>query len=451
MDKNTQSKKSKSKKRFLTTQKVFSQGLCSADQMKHSCNKYKNLIKEMLTQKQEHGLTLNLACDKTIYEIMKAQTKFPLEAGEDLNMVYQIADDGSNINDCREIFYTKLYTCTPLIYQTLLNMCSPKEINGIPLNGTNQKAIIFNYTNFLDKKDFEKFYILPQFEAVVKPTLRYEVQKLIADSEANSDLNLGPINQETWYECYKESLLSNVFIVNYSTLLELLIKVQNIPNNIRFMRDVSLIIVDSPNILAHKETKTEYIADFDDLEGSFGNISLINDQNKSNINNSLNALSPLKRMSLKNIRRSTSKPQKNMLEKITELLNTFQKEFNFNLITTVYDYHRIEDLNYLNYKKKDHNFKIENQSRLLYLKLSRDHSIEFAFKPDDNQTKNKIYAIEPFHSYYDMKEHIFAFIINNEGNNYEFLAFTKKPLEEKIELLERMPFVHRKEVKGNAK
>jgi hypothetical protein len=367
----------------LTTQQLFSQNLCKAEnEMNYQSEKYKNLIKEMVNIKRS-GISLNLSSDKTLYELMHNQTRFILETSSVMSKVYQI-DRNEKMNDTRELFYVKNYTITPLIYETIINMCSPDEIDDLPLEFSNQKLIIFNHTNLLDKKVFENEYIYPYFNQHVLPILLSELKKI----ENNLQFN----NKELWLNEFIEKIYKNIFIINYTSLIELLIKVQNLPNVIRIIKDVSLVIIDSPNLLLNQEIKVEH----EDHGVTFKN----------------------KRRSSKNLE------HQNIFEMIYKIINGLQNEFNFNLILTLYDYQRQDLLNYLKYKMNDQNFKIENQTRFCHFIV--ENEIEFIFQLNYLQDKHKIYSIEPFHSYYNINCSYFGYIVHLSENKYKLYVFKKR-------------------------
>jgi hypothetical protein len=298
-------------------------------------------------------------------------------------------------------------------------MCAPTQIECLNLNYLNEKAIIFDYTNIIEKKVFEEEYIKPFFYSEVLPQLENEFEEI---SQSDSVI-IKSIDKHNWLHEFIKKLYDNIIIIRYTNLIELSLKVQNIPNIIKIIKNVCLIVIDSPNLLISQEIKLDHYEE---------NLNEIKDIRRSSHPQGHN---------IKNKRKS-NKFQHNFFDTIYKNLKCFQKEFNFNLILTLYEYQRNEELNYLKYKFNDSYFNIEDHSTFICIKIGEEGRIQFIFQPIQFQDKHKIYSFEPHHLYYDLDCNIFGYLISLDDGKFKFCAYMKKKDVNEIQLLKEFEFLY---------
>ena len=370
-------------------------------------NKYSKMLKEMSNLNELRHLNIDLADEKTLYEQMHLQTKYPLDtSNEKLNELFQL-NQSENSNDTFELFYTKNYTITPLLYRIIISMTSPDIVGELNLGYCNQKVLIFNYTNIFEKDTFDKEFLKPFFHSTVLPELKKEY-----DSSDDYNENEYPINY--WLEEYSNKVYNNIFIVNYTNLTELFFKIQNLPIFLKQLKEISLIILDSPNLLINQSVGLNY--ESESLAEETVNYKTTVAFNKK------------KRKSLKT-------DEKNIYEIINNLINNFQKEFNFNLIITLYDFERLLSLNYLKYRAGDENFMFNISNNFLVNVDPNSDRSSFMFQLKDFRDRHKIYSLEPIESYVNFNCNVFGYIIYIRENIYEFRAYFKKDQFDQIILL----------------
>jgi hypothetical protein len=144
--------------------------------------KYDNMIKESTEKLILNHFELNTVCDKTLNEVIHSREKYKIETTENYEEVLNINMD-KKTNDIFEFFYTKNYTICPILYDVILNMSSPDDIGGLNLPYSNQKTLIFDYTNLFDKETFEKEYLCPFFKDVILPQLEEAYEEIISKSD----------------------------------------------------------------------------------------------------------------------------------------------------------------------------------------------------------------------------------------------------------------------------
>jgi hypothetical protein len=399
-------------------------------------DKYQKLIEQTLHLNNTRSLNLNLTCDKTLYELMHIQSRYPLQVlDEKFKCLLQI-DEEKKSNDTLELFYIKNYTITPILYELILNMSSPYDIGGLNLPFSNQRTLIFDYTKIFNKEIFHDEYLIPFYENTVRPLLESEYDGIINEPDIDEDYkNFVENSKNFWFQEFSEKLFKNIFIISYSSLLELLIRVQNIPNLTKSIKEISLIIIDSPNLLLNQAVKLEHEDEFKD-EG--------NNSHLNNVNKKIN-------VNFKKKRKSYLKEDQTIYEVINTVLNNLQKEFNFNLIYTFYDFDRVENLNYIKYKMNDQNFSFDNYNKYFNFYIGEEDRIQFIFHMKNFEDKHKIYSIEPNHCYYNFDCNVFGYMIfigyieESCSCRYKLLIFMRKRGEGacNIPLLERVIDIER--------
>lgn len=348
-------------------------------------NKYDEMIDILSKRNKISSEYLNLYADKTLLELMNQQTRITLETqNQHFNDILQL-DFTKVSNDVFEIHYHKQSVIYPFLNEIILNMSSPDELRGNPFDFLNHKTIIFEYGRFFDINSFIVEYLTPFFYDKI-------LSMIATDLNENQIINL--------LSEYKERVLSNIYCFSYFSLPELLLKLQNLPYVITQLREVGLVILDSPNLLLSEDIKLSHISDKD------GNLT-------SHIN--------LKK------RKGTSQKNNGWYETINILLNNFRAEFNFNLIYTFYDYKRVESLNHIKYKMNDQNFIFDNNSKYFKIKIGEEDRLQIIFSSNSFvEDKQKLYFLETESSYYNLDINIFG-IVNYLGESkFKFTIFGKK-------------------------
>lgn len=377
------------------------------------CNKADRFMFRVTELNKEHS-ELNLGAllpNKTLYEIMHRQTRYQITTNKpELNEVLASCQKSDKHNDTYEIYYTKNFTFVPLLYNFLINVCSPEDLSGFSLDDfefQDQKAIIYNYTDFFEVEIFEKEFLRPFFEENLYPFL-------------NENFDISDVgDSETLFDEYLGKVLCNIVVVDYFCYLELLLKIQDLPNLIRKVKEVSLVIVDSPNMLINQTINMQH-NNFDETGDELGH-------RRANLQ--LN----------KKRRKSLEEEEVDFLQKINYTLSRLQFEFNFNLVLTLFDYDRAESLGYLRMKSADYNFIFDNKSRYFNLKKNE---VQFIFELKDKYFSQRLVAIEPISYYYDCECNIFAYLFKTGEGGYKFKAFLKNPLEDAVNLLIERDIAH---------
>lgn len=401
-------------------------------------DKYQKFIDKTLELNITRNLNLNLICEKSLYELMHTQSRYTLQAvDEKFKCLLQI-DEEKKSNDTLELFYIKNYTITPLLYDLILSMSSPYDIGGLTLPFSNQQTLIFDYTKIFNKEIFEEEYLVPFYENTLRQLLESEYEAIINDPEVDDDYKMFVMNSKNfWYEEFSEKLFKNIFVISYSSLLELLIKVQNIPNLFKQIKEISLIIIDSPNLLLNQAVKLEHEDELKDEN---------NYNKKTNVN-------------FKKKRKSHFKEDQTVYEVINTVLNNLKKEFNFNLIFTFYDFDRTETLNYIKYKMNDQNFNFDNYNKYFNFFIGEEDRLQFIFQMKNFEDKHKIYSIEPNHCYYNFDCNVFGYMIylgrseDKATCSYKLLIFMRKRGVEacNILLFERIIVIESSDYDSNLK
>jgi hypothetical protein len=361
--------------------------------------KYKKMINEMLKINVERGMNLNVSCNKTLYELMHSQSRFPLQTAEDeMDKILQL-NTSDCLNDTFEFFYTKNYTITPLLYRIIICSCSPDEVFNCSIGYPNQKAIIFNYTDIFDRSVFDKEFLYPFFESEVFSLIQAEIEQFENNSQKTSQVFVPPA-KELLYKEYMRKIYDNIYIINYLDLVELILKLQDLPNIIRKIKDVSLVIVDSPNLLLNQTLNYEYDDEIvkEEIQTRKSNLTIHKKRKKS-----------LKGEEI------------GITEQMNKVINNIQTEFNFNLIYTLFDFDRISELNYLKYKL---NKQFDNK-KCVNVKIGDEDRCEFIFHLKDIQDKHKIYSLEPIPCYVNCNINMFGYVIYVGEGHFIFKAFMK--------------------------
>jgi hypothetical protein len=300
-------------------------------------------------------------------------------------------NSSEKVNETIFLSYTKKYTITPLIYKILIGMCSPDLLKGISINFPNQKAIIFDRTNLLELETFENDYLRPFFEKNIL---------ILFDNDDN----------EMLYNEYKEKILTNIFIIQFFSLPELMLKLQALPYLIKTLKEVSLVIADSINALLSQSVK--YIND------EFENEENVQEHRKITFD--------------KKKRKSLDETEVKLYTDIDNMFSNYKKEFNFNLIFTIFNFSRLNTLNYLAFKKSDPNFVCDNQ-RYFDVKVGDEKKTEFIFGLKDIDNNNQIMCLEPINHFINCNCTLFACVKIKENNTQlEFKAFIKTPNNDQV-------------------
>lgn len=143
-----------------------------------SQEKYNNMVKEAAERLILTNFELNTVCDKTLNEVIHLQESFKLRNSEHFKEVLNFNQE-KKTNDTYEFFYNKNYTICPLLFDIIMNMSSPDELGGINLPYSNQKTLVFDYTNIFDKEIFEREYLTPFYNEEVVPKLEEAYKEIL--------------------------------------------------------------------------------------------------------------------------------------------------------------------------------------------------------------------------------------------------------------------------------
>jgi hypothetical protein len=250
--------------------------------------------------------------------------------------------------DNLNLYYDNINTIQPIIFRILISMCLP-SFHNLPFNG--QKAIIFEHisTGLIDNK-----YLTLYINDILNQTDRST-----------------QINQEDLVEAF----YSNLLVIKYSDLDDLVIKVQSL-SYILNTESIKLVILDSVNLSLEQNIFNKNENDLDELR---------NRKSSFNMDNKA--------------RRSMNELDTRIYMNVFNVLENFQNKFNFGILNLFYDFERFPLCTSISFKMNRnpfYNISIENDPNLFHLKYNfEDENIEFLFKINSLNLDNRINIISP--------------------------------------------------------
>jgi hypothetical protein len=230
-------------------------------------------------------------------------------------------------------------------------MCFPIIHSNLPLN--DQKAVVFEHitTNLLDPKYLE-----------------YYVTHIINDTNGDRSTQIN-------HEELVKSFYSNLLVIRYSDLHDLIVKVQSL-SYILSTDSIKLVMLDSANLTIEQNivcTDGNYIDEIRPRRTTFD-------------------------MDFK-ARKSINDIETRIYMNVYNVLNNLQNKFNFSIMNLYYDYERYPLYTSLMYKMNRNpffNLSLENDPGIYHFKYDyEDEKIEFIVRLTHESVKDRYNLIAP--------------------------------------------------------
>jgi hypothetical protein len=256
--------------------------------------------------------------------------------------------------DILNLYYEKIGVIQPIVFRILISMCFPRIDCGIPLSG--KKAVVFEHisTNLMDK-DYMAIYLQNVINVLSKIDKSFHT-----DSEE-----------------LIEAFYNNLYIIQYTDIDDLVLKVQSL-NYILSEESIKLVILDSPNLTTQHNIVTK------------ANDTELDELRRRNSNSF-----EMDKKAKKSLDTNETQYYVNMLNILTDL----QNNYHFNLITLYYDYERYTQFSAVANKiNRQSNYLITPESDpgiYIYKYTYEEYNIEFIVKITYEVVKERFIFVTP--------------------------------------------------------
>ena len=350
-------------------------------------NKYekmKNYLEQNKKLNKNNEITYSLLSDFNLSQLIHTQTIFPLFTSS--SSIDYILDIGKSdyLNDIFIYYYSTPKVLYPVLYTQIINLCGSDEYSSEHYLFLNKKCVIFTNNNFIHPKILIDKFIIPL------------CKKLKLSQEINQ---------------FSKHLLNNIFIITYSNYLELIIKINDLPNILKDkIPDAALIIIDGLNYINFQKIDLKFSKD-NSKERKF-EFQFKKGKNKNNYSSGKK-----NEINFNFINENEDEICKLILSSISNIYSLY----NFNLIFTCcnieqYSFSQTISSNKISYDIKN----------MIYKKFE-NYKCYFNFKlPSKNLDNHKIMFIEPILESINDDRDIFGIISKGEKTDFSFRAYLKE-------------------------
>ena len=377
-------------------------------------NKYekmKNYLEQNKILNKNNEITYSLLSDFNLSQLIHTQTIFPLFTSS--SSIDSILDIGKSdyLNDIFIYYYSTPKALYPVLYTQIINLCGSDEYSSEHYLFLNKKCIIFTNNNFIHPKILIEKFINPLCKKL----------KLLKE-----------INR------FSKHLLNNIFIITYSNYLELIIKINDLPNILRDkIPDTALVIIDGLNYINFQKVDLEFSKD-NSKERKF-EFQFKKGKNKNNYSSG-------KKNELNNFLFGNENEDE-ICKLILSSISNIYSLYNFNLIFTCCNIEQYSFYQTIS-SGKIFTYDIKN---LIYKKFEK-YKCSFNFKlPSKNLDNHKIIFIEPILECTNDERDIFGIISKGEKTDFSFRAYLKEEKSLKMKEIYKIEIDYERKNNSNEK
>ncbi len=369
--------------------------------------KMKNYLEQNKTLNKNNKITYSLLSDLNLSQLIHTQTIFPLFTSS-VSIDY-ILDIGKSdyLNDIFIYYYSTPKALYPVLYTQIINLCGSDEYSSEHYLFLNKKCVIFTNNNFIHPKILIEKFIIPL------------CKKLKLSKEINR---------------FSKHLLNNIFIITYSNYLELLIKINDLPNILRDkIPDTALLIIDGLNYINFQKVDLEFSKDnskerkfeFQIKKGKKRNICSSGKKNEINFN-------------------FINENEDEICKLILSSISNIYSLYNFNLIFTCCDIEHSFNQVISSVVNLTHDIK-----NIIYKKFDNYKCI-FNFKlPSKKLDNHKIIFIEPILECTNDERDFFGIISKGEKTDFLFRVYIKEEKSVKMKEIFKIEVDYEKKKNSN--